>query len=71
MEILKATGGILVGFMMLLTLDPFNDTVQGFAITNPSNFIYTGIAEVFPYFYTGLMFIVFAFSLYEIIKGMD
>lgn len=66
----RIAGGLFVVVLMLLTIVPFNDSVQALANEAGSTEAVRAFAIVFPGLWVGLLFIVLAFTGYEAVKEM-
>lgn len=66
----RISGGFFVIVLMIFTLTPFNNEIQGMASVTGASEIIRIIAEVFPILYVGLIFIIAAFTGYDILAQM-
>lgn len=66
----RISGGFFIIVLMIFTLNPFNNDIQTMASAAGSSEIVRVIAEVFPILYVGLIFIVAAFTGYDIFSQM-
>ena len=62
----RIAGGIFVVVLMFFTLVPFNNDIQGMAVAAGSGELIRTFASIFPVLWVGLMFIVLAFTGYEV-----
>ena len=67
----RISGGFFIIVLMIFTLNPFNNEIQAMASAAGSAEIIRVIARVFPMFYVGLIFIVAAFTGYDIFSQME
>lgn len=66
----RIAGGFFIIVLMIFTLTPLNNDLQAMASAAGSSEIVRVIAEVFPILYVGLIFIVAAFTGYDIFNQM-
>ena len=67
----RVAGGIFVSVLMLFTVVPFNDSIQGLALATGASEGIIVFAIVFPVLYVGLIFTILAFTGYEAIKSIS
>lgn len=67
----QIAGGIFVSVLMILTARPFNDEIQGLALAAGATEMIKAVAIVFPYIYIGLLFIVLAYTGYEVTQEIE
>ena len=67
---MKVAGGMFVFVLMLFTAVPFNDEVQGLALAAGATEMVKVFAIIFPLLWVGFIFIVLAFTGYEVIREM-
>ncbi len=67
----RISGGFFIIVLMVFTLTPLNDGIQALALAAGSAEIIRVIARVFPMFYVGMIFIVAAFTGYDIFSQME
>ena len=65
----RIAGGIFVFVLMFFTAAPFNDEIQGLALASGASTIVKSFSIVFPVLWVGLIFIVLAFTGYEVLRS--
>jgi hypothetical protein len=62
---------MFVVVLMFFTATPFNDEIQGLALASGAGPLIIIFAGVFPLLWIGLMFIVLAFTGYEVYGSLE
>lgn len=67
----RIAGGIFVSILMIFLAVPFNDEIQGLALATGATGAIRTFAIIFPYFWIGLIFIILAFTGYDVIENIS